>query len=117
MARYDHLLIFKSTYALCLLTYRLTHNFGRDYRYTLGDRMKEATHDLLDILVETNSMNDSGKAKSLCAFLLKLEKFRMYVRISCDLGLITPESFGKVALNMEEIEKQAQRWKNWAKNT
>ena len=113
MARYDHLPIFKSTYALCLLTYKLTHNFGKDYRYTLGERMKETAHDMLDLLVETNSAIDSEKGKPLSVFLLKVEKFRMYVRISCDLGRVTPASLGKVAELFEEIETQAVGWKIW----
>jgi hypothetical protein len=113
MARYDHLPIFKSSYTLCLLIYKLTHNFGKDYRYTLGERMKCSAHEMLNLLIETNSIANSEKSKSLRAFLLEMEKFRMYVRVSCDLKLITPTSLGKVAEIMEEIEKQATGWKTW----
>ena len=113
MARYDHLPIFKSSYALCLLTYKLTHNFGKDYRYTLGERMKCGAHEMLNLLIETNSVINSEKSKLLRAFLLEMEKFRMYIRVSCDLKLITPTSLGKVAEIMEEVEKQATGWKTW----
>jgi len=116
MARYDHLLIFKSTYNLCLLTYRLTWKYGRDYKYTLGEKMKEDAHGMLDILVETNSVANCEKGKLLNALLLKVEQFRMYARISCDLELITPESLGKVAELMEEISKQAGAWKGWVES-
>lgn len=113
MARYDHLPIFKSSYALCLLTYKITHNFGKDYRYTLGERMKGTAHDILDLLIETNSANIDEKGKLLSAFLLENEKFRMYARIACDLGRITPTFLGKTAELLEEIEKQAVGWKAW----
>jgi hypothetical protein len=114
MARYDHLPIFKSAYAFCLLAYELTHNFGRDYRYTLGERMKETAHDMLDLLIETNSAVNSEKTKLLEVLILKMEKYRMYARMSCDLKLVSPESLGKVAEALEEMEKQAVGWKNWA---
>ncbi len=117
MARYDHLPIFKSVYALCLLAYKLTHNFGKDYRYTLAERMKEIAHDMLDLLIETNSAINSEKAKLLDSLSLKMEKYKMYTRISCDLKLISPESLGKVTETLEEIEKQTTGWKKWAQNT
>jgi hypothetical protein len=115
MSRYDHLRIFKSAYELCLLTYRLTHNFGKDHRYTLGERMKCVVHDMLDLLIETNSATDAKKPEFLDVFSMKIERFRMYARISCDLKVITPGSLGKAEELLEDIETQAVAWRAWAK--
>jgi hypothetical protein len=79
--------------------------------------MKTATHDMLDLLIETNSVANAEKVKPLGAFMLKCEQFRMYVRVSCDLKILTPQSLGKVAEIMEEIGRQAEGWKSWVKKS
>ncbi len=68
--------------------------------------MKETAHKMLDLLVETNSADNSEKVVPLTVLSLEIEKYRMYVRISCDLKIISPASLGKVSELLEEIEKQ-----------
>lgn len=114
MANYDHLPLFKSAFTLCLEMYKITKNFGREYKYTLGERIKEKSHVMLDIIIETNSLDNVRKVNSLRKLLLETEKLKMCLRISCHLKLISPKALGKSAENIEEICKQSYGWMNYA---
>lgn len=114
MARYDHLPLFKTAYKLCLEVYKITKDFSREYKYTLGEQIKETSHEILDLVIETNSLEDKNKGKNLTLLLLKTEKLRMYLRISCDLKILSASLLGKMALQLEEIGKQAAGWQKWS---
>lgn len=113
MARYDHIPLFKSAYNLCLEAYKITKNFSREYKYTLGEKIKETAHEMLDLVIETNSLEDKDKGKNLAILLLKTEKLRMHLRISCDLKIFPAKYLGETAEQLEEISKQAGGWKKW----
>jgi len=60
MSRYFHLPIFQMGYNLNLEIYRTTHNFPREYKYSLGQKIKEISSELLDLIVLTNSEENKG---------------------------------------------------------
>jgi len=117
MARYDHLPLFKSTYALVLLVYQVTRKYDREYKYTLGEKIKENAHEILDGIIRTNSLPDPQKSASLKLLLLDVERLRIYFRISCDLHIMTPKFLGVLTERIEEIEKQMNGWMKYASNT
>jgi len=47
VAQYKHLPIYKLTYDLLLRMMVATHGFSREYKYTIGQRMKDETIDLI----------------------------------------------------------------------
>ena len=113
MARYDHLPLFKATYNLCLEIYKVTANYSREYKFTLGETMKELSHDIVDTVIETNSLENKNKTGNLYRLLIKIEKLRIYLRISCDLKILSPQSLGKSAEMIEDIRKQTGGWINY----
>lgn len=40
MPRYEHIRIFQCAYMLVLDIYKTTKNFSREYKYTLGEKLK-----------------------------------------------------------------------------
>jgi uncharacterized membrane protein YbaN (DUF454 family) len=50
MAKYEHLLIFQKSYDLMVRIYQETHNFPREYKYSLGQKIKDVCLELLDWL-------------------------------------------------------------------
>ena len=116
MARYDHLPLFKSAYTLCLEMYKITHNFKKEYKYTLAEHIKNTSHDILDLVIETNSLRNCDKLDHLNLLLQKMEKLKMYLRISCDLKNISPALLGITSEKFEEIGKQIAGWKKWAES-
>ena len=47
MARYSDLPVYNSTYDLLLAIFRFTKEFGKEYKYTVGERLKKETIELL----------------------------------------------------------------------
>jgi hypothetical protein len=41
MAKYDHLTIFQKSYDLMIRVYKEVHNFSREYKYSLGQKIKD----------------------------------------------------------------------------
>jgi hypothetical protein len=76
MAQYNHLPIFQHTYQLTLEIHRSTHQFPREYKYTLGQKLKKIVSDLLDLIVAANSKED--KVEVLEDARLKLEQLRIH---------------------------------------
>ena len=63
MARYEHLKIFQCAYLLVLEIYKITKNFDREFKYTLGEKLKSSSHDLLDVIRKANSLPNKEKVK------------------------------------------------------
>jgi len=47
MALYSDLPVYKATYDLLLAIFRFTKDFGREYKYTVGESLKKETIELL----------------------------------------------------------------------
>jgi len=113
MAQYNHLPIFQLTYQLALAIYRATHQFPREYKYTLGQKLKEIISDLLNLIVAANSKED--KAVTLEEARAKLEQFRIHLRLACDLKTLGPKRYEFFNRTLEEISKQLSGWLEWSK--
>lgn len=116
MARYDHLPIFKSAYILCLNVYKITRNFNREYKYTLGEKMKETSHRIVSLIIDTNSMENNVKTAGIAKILLETERLRIYSRIACDLKIFPIKHLGTITENLENLEKQSGGWIKWLKS-
>jgi len=79
MAQYNHLPIFQLTYQLTLEIHKATHQFPKEYKYTIGQKLKEIVSDLLDMIEETNSKEE--KTEILKEARAKLEQFRIHLRL------------------------------------
>lgn len=54
MAQYNHLPIFPLTYQLTLEIHKAVHQFGREHKYTIGQKLKEIVSEVLDFIVLAN---------------------------------------------------------------
>lgn len=55
MAQYEHLPIYKKTYDLLLLAMQATKDFPREYKYTLGQNIKDEITGLVVFIYRANS--------------------------------------------------------------
>lgn len=114
MARYNHLPIFQRSYDLTLEIYRTTHNFPREYKYTLGQKMKEISNELLDWIVVINSQKN--KTPYFSRIKLQTERLRIQVRVAHDLKIIKSQRLEFLNRIIEEISMQISGWEDWALN-
>lgn len=115
MAQYNHLPIFQLAYRLTLEIHQATHQFSREYRYTLGQKLKEIIFDLLDLIVAANSKKD--KTEILEEARSKLEQFRIHLRLACDLKILGLKRYESFNRTLDEISKQLSGWLEWSKNS
>lgn len=59
MARYSHLPIFQQAYDLTIVIYHYTAKFQREYKYTLGAKLKETIIEFLDWVIRAHGVGVS----------------------------------------------------------
>ncbi len=57
MSHYDELPVYKASYDLLLEIFRFTANFSREYKYTLGERLKNEALELIVYVYKANRTN------------------------------------------------------------
>ncbi len=112
MAQYNHLPIFQLAYKLTLEIYQTTHQFPREYKYTLGQKLKEISSDFLDFIVLVNSQEN--KTPSLKEARLRLERLRIHIRLACDLKILNLKRYESISRSLEDLSKQLSGWQDWA---
>jgi hypothetical protein len=61
MALNNELPVYKATYDLLLEIFKFTKEFGKEYKYTVGENLKKQTIDLLTLIYRANSRKDNKK--------------------------------------------------------
>jgi hypothetical protein len=112
MTRYSHLPIFQSCYDLNLEIHRRVDNFPRACRYSMGERLKNISLDLLELTVKANSQKD--KIPFLENMENLLEKLKIMIRTCFDLKIMGEKGFEFLIKKMDEIGRQLHGWKEWS---
>jgi four helix bundle protein len=108
MARYTHLTIYQKSYDLTLRFFRETHEFPRDYKYTLGQKMKETCLDMLDAIIEANGAKEKKLPLERASALL--ERLRIYTRLAYDLKVIGMKKYEVLSKYSDEIGRMIGGW-------
>ena len=93
--------------------YKTTGNFSREFKYTLGEKLRNSAHDILDAIMRVNSMPDNEKQKYFPQIDFKKNNLRIYLRIAADLKLIGPGRLGSLNEKIEEFGRQLGGWQKW----
>ncbi len=108
MARYEHLPVFKATYALNMYFFKLSQNFRKDYKYGLAQEIRGLLTELLDLIIIAN--NSQNKLPALQKASLALERMRFKVRLLYDLRVIKVTSYKYISVQLVDISKQVKKW-------
>jgi hypothetical protein len=108
MALYNELPVFKAAYDLLLNIYGFSATLTREYKYTLGEKLKNETLELLLIVYRANS----GKEKYdiIQQAREQIELVRLLLRVLKDLNQISVNSFVRVNQQVENVSKQLTGW-------
>jgi len=111
----DNLPVFKAIYDLLTTLFLQVRNFPRDFQYTLGERIKNGTIELAELVYYANTadtMNEKSiHLKTLCA---KVETLRLLLRMCFDLRLYNLETHLRFNNHIEIIAKQLAGWRKIA---
>lgn len=113
MAIYDNLPVFKETYDLLLQIIRLSMNLQRDFRYTIGEKLKTEIMDLCIYIYKANGNYDKQgfieKARE------RMVVIKLQVRVLHDMKQISIKQFAMLADRMESVSKQLASWEKYQK--
>lgn len=112
MAQYRHLPIYRLTYELLTRVMTVTKEFPREYKFTLGQKIKDEVIEMVILIYRANSAVD--KAPHIETLLERLQVVELLFRLAHDMRLIPLKSFAAVVEMTESLGKQAQGWKRAA---
>lgn len=109
---YNELPVYKATYDLFLEIFRFTKNFNKEYKYTVGESIKNETLDLIMLIYRANSKRN--RKELIQEAREKVEVIRLYIRLMKDLQQISIKRFVQVNIQLENVSKQLTGWKKSA---
>jgi len=102
--------LFVKTYDLLLWLIPLTLKFPKSQRFLLAERMSGLALDFYDTILEA-VMDADRQAERLNTADRLLTKMRLYVRLSHDLGCISPGQLEHAARRIDEVGRLIGGWK------
>lgn len=115
MSLYHTLPIFADTYKLTMVVHHCVKNFDREFKFTLGNDMKNNVMQMLKMIYYANKTQDKERVQHLEIFQDCLEMLKLQVRIARDLNAISIKKQAEFATLLEKISKQANGWKKFKK--
>lgn len=109
MALYNNLPVYKTSYDLLLNLFKLSNNFSRDYKYTLGENIKKEVVDLISNIYFCNKKID-GRKEQIIQAQKNTETIRLYLRLLRDLKQINLKKFIVLNEQIESVSKQLTAW-------
>ena len=108
MAQYRHLPIYKQTYDLLLRTMTATKDFPREYKYTLGQKMKDELIDLVILIYRANSAAD--KETHIQSIVERVQAIQLIMRLSHDMRILSRRHYAALSEMTDSVARQAQGW-------
>jgi hypothetical protein len=98
---------------MLLAIYDRTKLFTREHKYTLGEKLKNETLELLINIYKANKSKQATRMQYINTARQNIEVVRLLLRVTKDLKIIGIK--GHVALNVqvEELSKQLSSWQKY----
>jgi four helix bundle protein len=114
MALFSELPVYKLGYNLLIQIYTRTAVFTREYKYTLGERLKNESTDLLTNIYKANKSKKENRVQYIELARQNVELIRLLLRVSKDLKVIGVKGFVALNIEVEELSKQLVSWQKYA---
>ena len=108
MAQYQHLPIYKQTYDILLRTMTATKDFPREYKYTLGQKIKDELIELVVVIYRANSAAD--KARHIESIIERVQAIQLMLRLSHDMHILPRRHYAALSEMTDSLARQAQGW-------
>jgi hypothetical protein len=109
MSQYKHLPIYKTTYELLEKVTRKTRDFPKDFKYSLGDKIRNECIELVIFIYKANSIKNK-REEFLHQILERVQVIELMLRLAKDLRLFNVTAFSEIALLTDGLARQAQGW-------
>lgn len=108
MATYDNLPVYKASYNLLVEIFQFSKNFNKEYKYTVGEKLKNETLEMIMNIYRANSRK--YKKYLLQTARENIEVIRLLLRLVKDLKQINLNKFVAINEKIENVSKQLTGW-------
>ena len=113
MALYYNLPVYKASYKLVYMLFVSSSNFAREYKYTVGQELKNEGLFLIKNIYRANKARD--KTIHLSEARENLEAIRLFVRLMQDFNQLSLKLFVEINQGIESVSKQLVSWEKYSK--
>ena len=113
MGLYYKLPVYKVSYQLVRMIFAETENFAREYKYTIGQEMKQQVMCLIKNIYRANKALD--KHDTIEEARENLEMIRLQLQLMQDFAQMELQKFVEISLAVEEVSKQLVLWDRYNK--
>ena len=113
MALFTNLPVYKLGYDLLIEIYKRTKSFSREYKYTLGEKLKEESLEMLINIYKANKSRKENRLENIEQARKNVEVIRLLLRITKDLKIIGTKGFVFLNIKIEELSKQLTAWQKY----
>lgn len=113
MALFNELSVYKIGYDFLLEIYHRTKGFPREYKFSLGEKMKQASLDLLIDVYKANKSRKEARITHIENARQSVETLRLLLRISKDLQLLSAKGFASLSMMIQDLSKQLTAWQKY----
>lgn len=112
MALHTNLPIYKASYDLFDVITDLAKNMPRDFKVSIGGKLRDECIEILTLIFRANVSND--KAPHISVLIEHLQVAELLLRLSRDKRLISTKQYAKAIELTSSIGKQAGGWRRSA---
>ena len=109
MAQYKHLPIYKLTYDLLSEVTKQTRHYPKDFKYSLGAKIRDETVELVVFIYKANSSREQ-RSNFVQLILERLQIIELLLRLSKDMQLLSITEFSALIVLTDNINRQASGW-------
>lgn len=113
MALFSELPVYKLGYDLLISIYQKTSLFSREYKFTIGEKLKNETLELLVCIYKANKSKSENRMKYIDNARQHVEVVRLLLRIAKDLKILGIKGFVTMNVQVEELSKQFASWQKY----
>jgi len=113
MALYVQLPVYKSGYDLLIDIHKVTKIFVREYKYTLGEKLKKESLQLLIQIYLANKSKKELRIQNIDIARQHVEIIRLLFRVTKDLEIISSKVYVRISIKIEELSKQLTAWQKY----
>ncbi len=106
--KYDQLPVFKEAYDLTLQVYLSSQTMKREYKYTLGEKLKDEVGELQLAIYRASTRAD--KLPHIIQARETLESIRLKIRLMRDLKQLPMNNMARLVAGVESVSKQLTNW-------
>jgi len=108
MAVYDNLPVFKVSYDLVVEVFKLCGSMQRDYKFTIGEKLKNTLIELMVGIYRANVEVERMEMIRQCRQYVV--QVKLYLRLLHDLDQLSTKRFAGLSENVETISNQLTAW-------